>query len=85
WMTYGAQISVLTLMPTILVSLGYTISKSLLFTMVMQSGSLLGAIAASVFGFHLPRKRVLTAGAICACLAALAIGFLAKSIVLILA
>jgi putative MFS transporter len=84
WMTYGAQISVLTLMPTILVSLGYSMSKSLLFTMVMQSGSLLGAIAASIFGFHLPRKRVLTIGAACACLAALSIGFLAKSIVLIL-
>lgn len=84
WMTYGAQISVLTLMPTILVTLGYSMSKSLLFTMVMQSGSFLGAIAASAFGFHMPRKRVLTVGAICACAAALAIGFLAKSIVLIL-
>ncbi|MDR2331344.1 MAG: MFS transporter, partial [Comamonas sp.] len=84
WMTYGAQISVLTLMPTILVGLGYSMSKSLLFTMVMQSGSLLGAIAASALGFHFPRKRVLTAGAICACLAALTIGFAAKSIVVLL-
>lgn len=84
WMTYGAQISVLTLMPTILVSLGYSMSKSLLFTMVMQGGSLLGAIAASLLGFHFPRKRVLTAGAVCACLAALTIGFVAKSIVVIL-
>jgi MFS family permease len=84
WMTYGAQISVLTLMPTILVTLGYSMSKSLLFTMVMQGGSLLGAIAASLLGFHFPRKRVLTAGAVCACLAALTIGFVAKSIVVIL-
>jgi len=84
WMTYGAQISVLTLMPTILVGLGYSMSKSLLFTMVMQGGSLLGAIAASLLGFHFPRKRVLTAGAICACAAALTIGFVAKSIVVIL-
>lgn len=84
WMTYGAQISVLTLMPTILVSLGYSMSKSLMFTMVMQSGSLLGAIAASALGFHFPRKRVLTAGAICACAAALTIGFVANSILTIL-
>ncbi|CAN7495532.1 MFS transporter [Variovorax paradoxus] len=84
WMTYGAQISVLTLMPTILVTLGYSMSKSLMFTMVMQGGSLLGAIAASLLGFHFPRKRVLTAGAVCACLAALAIGFVAKSIAVIL-
>jgi len=85
WMTYGAQISVSTLMPTILVGLGYSISKSLLFTMVMQGGSLLGAIAASALGFHFPRKRVLTCGAVCACLAALSIGFLAKNIVVLLA
>ena len=85
WMTYGAQISVLTLMPTILVTLGYSISKSLMFTMVMQCGSLLGAIAASALGFHFPRKRVLTVGAVCACIAALSIGFLAKNIVVLLA
>jgi MFS family permease len=85
WMTYGAQISVSTLMPTILVGLGYTISKSLLFTMIMQSGSLLGAVAASLFGFKVPRKRVLTIGAVCACIAALTIGFLANSIVMVLA
>jgi len=85
WMTYGAQISVVTLMPTILVTMGYTVSKSLMFTMVMQSGSLLGAVAASLLGYHFPRKRVLTWGAVCACLAALTIGFVANSIVLILA
>jgi putative MFS transporter len=84
WMTYGAQISVLTLMPTILVALGHTVSKSLLFTMVMQGGSLCGAIAASALGFRFPRKRVLTIGALCACGAALAIGFVANSLVVIL-
>ena len=84
WMAYGAQISVLTLMPTVLVTLGYTVSKSLLFTMVMQGGSLLGAIAASLLGFSFPRKRVLTIGALCACVMALIIGFVAKSIVMIL-
>lgn len=84
WMTYGAQISVLTLMPTILVAQGYTITRSLMFTLIMQSGSLLGAIAASLFAYRLPRKRVLTFGALLACAAALAFGFLAHSIVLIL-
>jgi len=84
WMTYGAQISVLTLMPTILVAEGYSITRSLVFTLIMQGGSLCGAVAASFLGYHFPRKRVLTIGAILACLAALAFGFLAKSIVLIL-
>ena len=84
WMTYGAQITVLTLMPTVLVSEGYTITRSLVFTMVIQAGSLLGTSVASVFGFHLPRKPVLTAGAIFACLAALGFGFLARSVPLVL-
>jgi len=72
-MSYGAQLSVLTLMPVIFVSMGYTLQGSLLYSMTIQSGSVLGAIAASMFGYYFPRKRVLTAGAICACLAALCI------------
>lgn len=83
-MTYGAQISVLTLMPTILMSQGYTISKSLLFTMVMQSGSLFGALAASYCGYHFPRKRVLTIGAGLACAAGLSFGFLTFNVGLVL-
>lgn len=85
WMTYGAQISVLTLMPTILVAQGYTITRSLVYTLIMQGGSFAGTLAASLLGYHLPRKRVLTIGAMLACLAALAFGFLAKNIVLVLA
>lgn len=84
WMTFGAQLSVLTLMPTILVAQGYSITKSFLFTIVMQSGSLLGAIAASTLGYYLPRKRVLTFGAIAACLAGLAFGYLGSSVTLVL-
>jgi len=84
WMTYGAQISVLTLMPTVLVAEGYTITRSLLFTMVMQGGSLLGATAASIFGYRIPRKLVLLPGAILACVASLCFGFLASDVTLIL-
>jgi MFS family permease len=84
-MSYGAQLSVLTLMPIIFVSMGYNYSSSLLYTMIIQGGSVLGTIAASVFGYHLPRKKVLTSGAICACLAALCIVYLGSNIVLVLA
>lgn len=84
-MSYGAQLSVLTLMPTIFMSMGYTYQGSLLYTMVIQFGSLCGTIAASVFGYHLPRKRVLTVGAVCACIAALCIIYLGKSLYLVLA
>ncbi|MFD3406517.1 MFS transporter [Kribbella sp. NPDC058693] len=84
WMTFGAQVTVLVLMPTILVEQGYTITKSLAFTMVMNIGSLLGAAAATYAALHLPRRFVITVGAVAACLAALAFGFLAKSPALVL-
>ncbi|MEV5967623.1 MFS transporter [Kribbella sp. NPDC051952] len=84
WMTFGAQITVLVLMPTILVEQGYTITKSLAFTMVMNLGSLFGAAAATYAALHLPRRLVITAGAVMACVAALAFGFLANSPALVL-
>ena len=83
-MSYGAQLSVLTLMPSIFVSMGYTYSGSLLYAMIIQSGSVLGAIAASCFGYYFPRKKVLTTGSIMACLAALSIIYLGANIYLVL-
>ena len=85
WMTFGAQLSVLTLMPTILVAQGYSITKSFTFTIIMQSGSLLGALTASLLGYKFPRKRVLTIGAIAACLAGLAFGSFTSSVAMVLA
>jgi putative MFS transporter len=84
WMTYGSQLSVLTLMPTILVAQGYTVTRSLVFTMMIQAGSFFGSLTASIFGYHLPRKRVLSIGSMFACLAGLAFGYLAHSAALIL-
>ncbi|MFF0267201.1 MFS transporter [Kribbella sp. NPDC004536] len=84
WMTFGAQVTVLVLMPTILVEQGYTITKSLAFTMVMNVGSLLGAAAATWAALRLPRRVVITCGAGAACLAALAFGFLATTPALVL-
>jgi putative MFS transporter len=83
-MSYGAQLSVLTLMPMIFISMGYTLSGSLLYSMIIQSGSVLGAIAASAFGYYFPRKKVLTVGAVCACAAALSIVYLGTSLYLVL-
>ncbi|MFE7357049.1 MFS transporter [Streptomyces sp. NPDC057543] len=83
-MSYGAQISVLSLMPTILVAQGYSITKSLLFTLIMQSGSLLGALAASTAARYIPRKVVLTVAAGLGCAAAFCFGFLASGVVLVL-
>ena len=85
WMTFGAQLTVLTLMPTILVSQGHTITRSFLYTIILQSGSLLGALAAAVLAARVPRKVVLTGGAVCAVLAGLGFGFLGTSDALLLA
>jgi putative MFS transporter len=84
WMTFGAQLTVLTLMPTILVAQGHTITRSFLYTIILQSGSLFGAIAAAVLAARVRRKVVLTAGAICAVLAGLGFGFLATTDTLVL-
>jgi putative MFS transporter len=82
-MSYAAQISMLTLMPTILVSRGYTVNTSLWFTLIMQSGSLLGAATAAFLASRLPRKKVLTGAAILGCMAGLGMAFLATDITLI--
>jgi MFS family permease len=83
-MSYGAQLSVLTLLPSMLVAQGYSLSNSLWFTMIIQSGSFFGTLVASAFGYYLPRKTVLTFGAITATLAALCFGFLGINIYLLL-
>lgn len=84
WMTFGAQLALLTLMPTILVSQGYSINKSFLFTIIMQSGSLLGALAASSLAFYFPRKVILTCGSLAACASAIAFGSFTDSVATIL-
>jgi putative MFS transporter len=83
-MSYGAQLSVLTLMPIIFVSMGYNYSSSLLYAMIIQAGSIVGTVTGSVLGYHLPRKRVLTAGAVLGAAAALSIAYFGTNIVLVL-
>lgn len=77
WMTFGAQISVLILMPVILVDRGYGITQSLVFTMVMNVGSLLGAAVASFCAYRWPRRLVMTVGSGLAFAAALLFGLAA--------
>lgn len=63
WMSFGAQITVLVLMPSILVGQGFSISDSLAFTMVMNLGSLLGACAAAAVARKVGRRvTVVSAG-----------------------
>ncbi|MBO0983675.1 MFS transporter [Rathayibacter sp. SD072] len=83
-MSYAAQISMLTLIPLILTSRGFDITSALWYTLVMQSGSLVGAIVAALAARRLPRKLTLTVAAILGVGAGLGFGFLGTSIALVL-
>lgn len=83
-MSYAAQISMLTLIPTLLTERGMSINKALWYTLVMQSGSLLGALTAALIARRLPRKLTLTAGAVVGFAAALGFGFAGTTVGLVL-
>lgn len=83
-MSYAAQISMLTLIPLILTSRGFEITSALWYTLVMQSGSLVGALVAALAARRLPRKLMLTAAAILGVGAGLGFGFLGTTIALVL-
>ena len=84
WMSFGAQVTLLVLMPSLLVAEGYSVTSSLAFTMVMNAGSLLGACASAWLAARLPRKLVVIGGAVLGCLAAIAFALLAHGAALIL-
>jgi putative MFS transporter len=66
FLVVAAQMSLLTLMPSFLVARGSTLGKSLVYTMLMQTGSLLGALAA-VYTARFPRRAVLVVAAVLGC------------------
>ncbi len=76
-MTFGAAVTVAVFMPTVLVSRGFAVNESLMFTTIINFGGLIGAILASVFGFRFKRRAVLTYGA--AVTVALSVGFAVSS------
>ncbi|HEX3785147.1 MAG TPA: MFS transporter [Pseudonocardiaceae bacterium] len=84
WMSFGAQITLLVLMPTILVAQGYSITASLAFTMVMNLGSLLGACAAALVARNIGRRTTVITAAVLGCGAAVAFASFAHGATLIL-
>jgi putative MFS transporter len=84
WMAFGAQVTLLVLMPSILVAKGYSITSSLAFTMVMNVGSLLGACASAWLAGRARRKVVVTTASVLGCLAAVAFALFAHGAPLIL-
>ncbi|MSZ76385.1 MAG: MFS transporter [Actinobacteria bacterium] len=84
WMAFGAQVTLNFLMPTLLVERGYSISESLLFTMIMNVGSLLGACAAALLAGKVGRRHVVGGAGALGCLTAASFAAFADSTALIL-
>jgi putative MFS transporter len=84
WMAFGAQVTLNFLMPTLLVEHGYSISQSLLFTMIMNVGSLLGACAAALLAGRVGRRRAVGGAGVLGCLTAVAFAMFGETTAVIL-
>lgn len=76
--SYAAQFTMLTLIPVILTGRGLSLTHALTYTLVMQCGSLVGAITATALARRFPRKPTLTAAALLGMTAALCFGLFAR-------
>ncbi|MFU0507415.1 MFS transporter [Pseudaminobacter sp. NGMCC 1.201702] len=85
FMASAGQISILTLMPVILVSQGFSIVAGVGYTAVMQAGSLAGALTAVLLNARLKRKTVIAIGTLGAMLSAIAFGMFTSSTASVLA
>src|SRR5579884_3285253 len=74
-MTFGAQVAITVFMPTVLASEGYTVVRSLFYSMIINVGGLVGSILSAVFAYYVNRRIVLGWGSLLAVLIALAFGF----------
>ncbi|WP_433281483.1 MFS transporter [Pseudonocardia xinjiangensis] len=81
-MTFGAQVTVTVFMPTVLVARGLDVSTSLVYTMIINVGGLVGAVLASIFGYWFKRRVVLGYGSVVAVVVAVA--FALSPVVLVL-
>ncbi|MGU3502754.1 MFS transporter [Mycobacterium sp. C31M] len=79
WMSFGAQVTLLFLMPILLVSRGYSLSDSLAYTMFMHIGSVFGALTASLLAGKVKRRTAVGGAAICGCAAAISFAVFADS------
>lgn len=84
WMAFGSQVTLNFLMPTLLVERGYTVSKSLLFTMIMNVGSLLGALVAALIANRVGRRVVVSTAGVLGCVTALTFAIFGNSTPMIL-
>ncbi|MFJ8335427.1 MFS transporter [Streptomyces sp. NPDC094437] len=84
WMAFGAQVTLNFLMPTLLTERGYTLSDSLLYTMIMNVGSLLGACASALLASRCGRRSVIGVAGGLGCLTAVAFAVFAHQTAAIL-
>jgi MFS family permease len=84
FLAWGAQFSVIILMPLLLVDRGYSIGGSLTFTMVQNIGGLLGAIVASIGAYAFPRRRMILIGTIMAALSVIMFALFATTPALVM-
>ncbi|MFJ9895910.1 MFS transporter [Streptomyces sp. NPDC091280] len=84
WMAFGAQVTLNFLMPTLLTERGYTLSDSLLYTMIMNIGSLLGACASALLAGRCGRRPVIAVAGSLGCLTAVAFAVFAHETAAIL-
>ncbi|MGP4018770.1 MFS transporter [Saccharopolyspora sp. 5N708] len=85
FLAWGAQFSVVLLMPLILVSRGYSVQGSVTFTMLQNFGGLIGCAIASYGGFAISRRTVVSSAAVCSAISVLAFALFAEGDALILA
>ncbi|WP_211260419.1 MFS transporter [Amycolatopsis jejuensis] len=84
WVAIGAFLMLLVLLPTLLVSKGFSVSSSLLYTLLINIGSLLGSGAAMLVASRWPRKVSALVGGLGACVSAILFGAIADGPALIL-
>ncbi|QRP42644.1 MFS transporter [Amycolatopsis sp. FDAARGOS 1241] len=84
FLAWGAEFSVVLLMPIMLVNRGYSVQGSVAFTMVQNLGGLIGCAIASYGGFAISRRTVVCLGSVCGAAGVLAFALFAQGDTLIL-
>ncbi|MFE6735999.1 MFS transporter [Microbacterium sp. NPDC057650] len=84
FVSFGAHVGVLTMVPLILIERGFDIGSSLGFTAAMQAGALAGALASAWTSRRFPRRMVMLVAGSMAGLFGLLFGLLGTSVFLII-
>ncbi|MDQ4214308.1 MFS transporter [Microbacterium capsulatum] len=84
WLSFGANGTLFVLLPVMLMDKGYSITDSLLFTMITNLGGLTGASLAAFLAGKVARKRVLILAAFAGCIVGISFALFAQDPVTIM-